>query len=310
MTRSLPLSSIRRAADPMFSHRPVMLDETLAGLDVRSGGIYVDGTYGRGGHSSAILQALGSSGMLHALDQDPEACAHAWKAHGARTNFRIHHRNFSELRALAEEAGIAGKIDGILLDIGVSSPQLDDAQRGFSFSNDGPLDMRMNPRTGLSAAEWLARAREEEIADVLWKYGEERNSRRIARRILESRAEQPLTGTAQLAALIATVPGPRSRHIHPATRSFQAIRIFINRELDVLEAALAQAVDVLAPGGRLAVISFHSLEDRIVKRYLRAQGQGDAPRLRVLKKQMPSDAECAENPRARSAMLRLAERLP
>lgn len=305
-----PLAGADAATRAMSLHRPVMLDEALAGLTVRRDGIYLDGTYGRGGHSSAILQALGDSGFLHALDQDPEACAHAWKQHGARTNFRIHHRNFSELAAVAEETGIAGKLDGILLDLGVSSPQFDDAARGFSFTHDGPLDMRMNPRAGVSAAEWLARAGEVEIADVLWKYGEERNSRRIARRIVESRAEQALATTAQLAALIATVPGPRSRHIHPATRSFQAIRIYINRELDVLETALAQAVPLLTPGGRLAVISFHSLEDRIVKRFLRNLAQGDRPQLRVEKKQFPSDAECAANPRARSAILRTAERLP
>ena len=294
----------------MNTHRPVMLEEALAGLQLRADGQYLDGTYGRGGHSGAILSALGENGFLHALDQDPEACAHAWKAHAGAANFRIHHRNFSELGAVAAETGLAGRLDGVLLDLGVSSPQLDDATRGFSFSNDGPLDMRMNPRAGASAADWLARAGEAEIADVLWKYGEEKNSRRIARRIVEARAEEPLQTTAQLAALIASVPGPRSRHIHPATRSFQAIRIHLNRELDVLEAALAQAVEVLAPGGRLAVISFHSLEDRIVKRYLRAQAQGDGPRLRVEKKRFPTDAECASNPRARSALLRVAERLP
>jgi 16S rRNA (cytosine1402-N4)-methyltransferase len=299
-----------KATEPVSLHRPVLLDEALAGLRIRPAGIYVDGTYGRGGHSGAILDALGSAGFLHALDQDPEACAHAWKQHGTRANFRIHHRNFSELSALAAEAGIDGRVDGILLDLGVSSPQLDEAARGFSFSQDGPLDMRMNPRAGILSADWLARASDTEIADVLWRYGEERNSRRIARRIVEARAEAPLTTTGQLAALIATVPGPRSRNIHPATRSFQAIRIHINGELTALESALAQAVDVLAPAGRLAVISFHSLEDRIVKRYLRAQAQGDAPRLRVERKVFPSAEECAANPRARSAILRVAERLP
>lgn len=314
-----------KAISRMLAHRPVMLDETLAGLNVRAGGVYLDGTYGRGGHSTAILHALGQGGVLHALDQDPEACAHAFKTHANHSNFRIHHRNFSELAALAAEEKIAGKIDGILLDLGVSSPQFDDAARGFSFSHDGPLDMRMNPRAGVSAADWLARADEAALADVLWKYGDERNSRRIAKRIVETRTEQALTTTAQLAALIATVPGPRSRHIHPATRSFQAIRIFINRELEVLESVLAQAVDVLAPGGRLAVISFHSLEDRMVKRFMRdtASGARDTPQdasripypvshiptIRVLKKQFPSDQECALNPRARSAILRIAERL-
>ena len=306
LTAATPTRAVPR---PMSLHRPVMLEEALAGLAVRPEGIYLDGTYGRGGHSGAILHALGGSGFLHALDQDPEACAHAWKEHGALGNFRIHHRNFSELAAVTEECGIAGKLDGILLDLGVSSPQFDDAARGFSFSHDGPLDMRMNPRAGIPAAEWLARAEESVIADVLWKYGDERNSRRIARRIVETRGEQPLTTTAQLAALIASVPGPRSRHIHPATRSFQAIRIYLNRELEALESVLAQAVEVLAVGGHLAVISFHSLEDRMVKRYLRAQAQGDAPRLRVARKQFPSDQECADNPRARSAILRVAEKL-
>lgn len=301
---ALPAFSLR-GADALFAHRPVMLQEALAGLAPRQGGIYVDGTYGRGGHSGAILDALGSSGFLHALDQDPEACAAAFRTHPARANFRIHHRNFSELRAVAEHEGIVGRIDGILLDLGVSSPQLDDATRGFSFGKDGPLDMRMNPQAGESAAQWLARADDKQIADVLFEYGEERNSRRIARRIVETRVEAPLVTTAQLAALIAAVPGPRSRHIHPATRSFQAIRIYINRELDVLREALAQAVDVLAPGGRLAVISFHSLEDRIVKRFMRAE-----TRLETVSREFPNDAETEENPRARSAVLRVAERKP
>jgi 16S rRNA (cytosine1402-N4)-methyltransferase len=294
----------------MRIHQPVMLAEALAGLNLCAGGVYLDGTFGRGGHSDAILEAIGTEGFLHAMDQDPEACGHAFKTYGARENFRIHHRNFSELTALCEELGLTGRINGILLDLGVSSPQLDNAERGFSFSKEGPLDMRMNPQAGESAAQWLASAKEEDIANVLFRYGEERNSRRIARRIVEARVETPFTTTSQLAALIAGVPGPRSRHIHPATRSFQAIRIYINRELDVLQSALAQAIDVLAPGGRLVVISFHSLEDRIVKRYLRAQGQGDAPRVRVLKKLMPTLEESNQNPRARSAVLRTAEKLP
>ena len=299
-----------RVSVPMRIHQPVMLAEALAGLALHEGGIYLDGTFGRGGHSEAILDAIGSSGFLHAMDQDPEACGHAFKTLGTRENFRIHHRNFSELATLCNELNLSGRINGILLDLGVSSPQLDDAARGFSFSKDGPLDMRMNPQAGESAAQWLAHAQESDIADVLWKYGEERNSRRIARRIVAARAETPFETTAQLAALIAAVPGPRSRHIHPATRSFQAIRIFINRELDVLETVLAQAIEVLAPGGRLVVISFHSLEDRIVKRYLRAQGQGDTPSIRVLKKLLSTDEESARNPRSRSAVLRTAEKLP
>ena len=309
MRAALP-ATVFRGTSPMLAHQPVMLEQALAGLALRTDGCYVDCTYGRGGHSGAMLAALGEHGFLHALDQDPEACAAAWKQHADRGNFRIHHRNFAQLKAVAEETGLVGKIDGILMDLGVSSPQLDDGARGFSFSKDGPLDMRMNPQAGESAAQWLARAKEEEIADVLFQYGEERNSRRIARRIVGTRAETPLTGTAQLAALIAAVPGPRSRHIHPATRSFQAIRIFINRELDVLREALVQAIEVLAPGGRLVVISFHSLEDRIVKRYLRSEAQAENPRLKLHGKAMPDDAECARNPRARSAVLRIAERRP
>ncbi|MDE0856916.1 MAG: 16S rRNA (cytosine(1402)-N(4))-methyltransferase RsmH, partial [Nevskia sp.] len=213
-----------------------MLAEALAGLAVHAGGIYVDGTYGRGGHSGAILDALNGSGMLHALDRDPAATAEAWKRHGTLANFRIHARNFAEIGALAAELGLNGRVAGLLLDLGVSSPQFDDAARGFSFANDGPLDMRMDPHSGESAAQWLARAKDEEIADVLWRFGDERNSRRIARRIVDSRGETPITSTAQLAALIAAVPGPRSHKIHPATRSFQAIRIHINGELAALKA--------------------------------------------------------------------------
>ncbi len=296
-------------------HRPVMLAESLAGLAVRGGGIYVDGTFGRGGHSRAILEALAGSGELNALDQDPTAIEHARTAFAQDANFHIHHRNFAELAQVAETAGIAGRIDGVLLDLGVSSPQLDEAERGFSFGKDGPLDMRMNTTAGASAAEWLAQAEEAEIADVLWRYGDERNSRRIARRIVNQRIEAPLLRTAQLAELIASVPGPRSRHIHPATRSFQAIRIHINRELDVLSSVLAQAVSVLAPGGRLAVISFHSLEDRIAKRFIRDASQSVAdglelhPTLRRIAKQFPSPQESSDNPRSRSAVLRVAERL-
>ena len=204
----------------MSSHRPVMLAEALAGLAVHPGGTYFDGTYGRGGHSGAILAALAGSGALHALDRDPQARDQAQQLHAGAANFRIHARNFAEIGALAAELGLAGRADGLLLDLGVSSPQLDDAVRGFSFTQDGPLDMRMDTRGGETAAQWLARAKEAEIAEVLWRYGEERNSRRIARRIVETRGAAPISTTAQLAALIAAVPGPRSHKIHPATRSF------------------------------------------------------------------------------------------
>ncbi len=294
----------------MTNHLPVMLDEALAGLAVRGDGFYVDCTFGRGGHSAAILAQLGADGRLHAFDQDPEAIAHARARFATEPRFTIHHANFAELGRVAGEAGFAGRVDGLLMDLGVSSPQFDDAARGFSFSKDGPLDMRMNPQAGESAAEWLARAEQDEIADVLWQYGDERNSRRIARRIVETRVATPLTTTLQLAALIAAVPGPRSHRIHPATRSFQAIRIFINRELDVLREALTQAVSVLATGGRLVVISFHSLEDRIVKNFMRDLARAERPTVKLHRKQFPSDAECAANPRARSAVLRIVERLP
>jgi 16S rRNA (cytosine1402-N4)-methyltransferase len=287
-----------------------MLEESLTGLCLRADRIYLDATFGRGGHSAAILEQLAGSGALHAFDQDPAAAAAAWELQRTHKNFRFHAANFSTLAEVCAGEGIAGRLMGVLFDLGVSSPQFDDPARGFSFTREGPLDMRMDPRSGESAAQWLARAGEKEIADVLWNYGEERNSRRIARTIVEMRAAKPIATTTQLADLIlSTHRGPRQK-IHPATRSFQAIRIFINQELDRLASALEQAVGVLAPGGRIAVISFHSLEDRIAKRYLRDQSRGDTPRLALAgKAQFPSDAELAVNPRARSAVLRVAEKL-
>ncbi|HKY89413.1 MAG TPA: 16S rRNA (cytosine(1402)-N(4))-methyltransferase RsmH [Nevskiaceae bacterium] len=301
----------------MTEHRPVMLDEVVAGLAPRPGGVIVDGTFGRGGHSAALLAAIGPTGVLHALDRDPQACHAAWTRFGATPNFRIHRRNFGEIGPLARELDLVGKVDGLLLDLGVSSPQFDDAARGFSFGADGPLDMRMDPTSGESAAQWIARAKEAEIADVLWTYGEERASRRIARRIVEARAETPIVTTAQLAAIVQrALPGPRQK-IHPATRTFQAIRIFINGELDALRAALDASLDVLAPRGRLAVISFHSLEDRIVKRFIREAAHvpadapaGATPKLEAVERVFPGEDEIQANPRARSAVLRIAERLP
>ncbi len=314
--------SPNEGADRMFSHRPVLLDEALAGLAVRPDGLYVDGTFGRGGHSGAILERLNADGALHAFDRDPDAGRHAWKTFAGRPNFHFHAANFADLARVAGAAGIAGRIDGILLDLGVSSPQFDDAARGFSFQHDGPLDMRMDPSSGESAADWLAHADEAEIADVLYTLGEERNSRRIAKKIVESRLLAPLATTAQLAALIASVPGPRSFKIHPATRAFQALRIHVNGELSALETVLAAAPALLAPGGRLAVISFHSLEDRIVKRFIRdAEGterdvltgqrlnRDGAPLLKRVDRCFPSAAETDANPRARSAVLRIAERI-
>lgn len=285
-------------------HRPVMLEEALAGLAIREDGVYVDCTFGRGGHSRAILERLGSSGRLIALDKDPEAIASP-EAQGLRQDLRftLIHADFSQLKEIVEALGYRGKVLGVLLDLGVSSPQLDNPERGFAFLRDGPLDMRMDPRAGMSAADWLARAEEREIAEVLWRYGEERFARRIARAIVATRALEPLTRTRQLAQLIErSVPRQKWRK-HPATRAFQALRIFVNRELECLEAVLAQAGEILAPGGRLVTIAFHSLEDRIVKRFLR-----EALSLHALGKQRPSAWEIAHNPRARSALLRVAER--
>ena len=256
-------------------HTTVLLHEAIDALVTAPDGLYVDGTFGRGGHTRALLGRVGPGARVIAIDKDPAAIAAATSGADAIRDprFEIVHGGFAQLPALLAERSIA-RIDGLLLDLGVSSPQFDDAARGFSFANDGPLDMRMDPGSGESAAQWLARAKDVEIADVLWHYGEERNSRRIARRVVETRGENPITSTAQLAALIAAVPGPRSFKIHPATRSFQAIRIHINGELAALEAALQAAPGLLAPGGRIAVISFHSLEDRMVKRFFRDSGLG------------------------------------
>ena len=305
-----------------YAHRPVLLEEVLAGLNVRPDGVYVDGTYGRGGHSQAILERLGTDGRLIAIDKDPQAVAMAEQTAARDTRFHIERGTFAMLGQLAARLGLEGKVDGILLDLGVSSPQLDDARRGFSFLQDGPLDMRMDPDTGMSAAQWLARAEAREIVQVLRVYGEERFAKRIAQAIVDRRVEAPLETTRQLAELVEAAVPMREKHKHPATRSFQAIRIFINRELEDLETVLSQAIDVLAPGGRLAVISFHSLEDRMVKRFIRREYQGEppppglpvmgyghVPRLRPVGKAIfAGEQEVRENPRARSAVLRFAER--
>lgn len=303
-------------------HQPVMLEEALAGLAIREDGVYVDCTFGRGGHSRAILDRLGPEGRLIALDKDPEAVASDQARKLVQdARFTVIHSDFSRLQEIIEAMGYGGGIDGVLLDLGVSSPQLEDPERGFAFLHDGPLDMRMNPTVGVSAADWLARAKEREIAEVIQRYGEERFARRIARAIVETRQHQPLTRTRQLAELIERSVPVRERHKHPATRAFQALRIHINQELERLEAVLAQAVEVLAPGGRLVAIAFHSLEDRIVKRFMRKQSCGTPlPRglpvsgipsplqLKALGKRRPGALEVAQNPRARSAILRIAER--
>ncbi len=306
-----------------FQHTTVLLDEAVNGLALKQDGIYIDGTFGRGGHSRLILSLLGPEGRLIAIDRDPQAIAVAKDITDPR--FSIIHGPFSDLSNYIKELELLGKIDGVLLDLGVSSPQLDDAERGFSFMRDGPLDMRMDPTRGLSAAQWLLKADDEEIAWVLKTFGEERFAKRIARAIVERNREQPMSRTHELASLIASATPIRDKHKHPATRSFQAIRIYINSELEEIECALEGALDVLAPTGRLSVISFHSLEDRIVKRFIRQHSKGpNVPaglpmteeqlnakggrKLKSLGKMMPSEHEVSQNPRARSSVLRFAER--
>ncbi|ALG68495.1 16S rRNA (cytosine(1402)-N(4))-methyltransferase RsmH [Beggiatoa leptomitoformis] len=304
-------------------HRPVLLNEVLDGLNIQADGIYIDGTFGRGGHSQAILARLNAQGRLFALDQDPEAITVGQALHQADPRFIIEHTPFMHLQKIVEAYQLQGKINGILLDLGVSSPQLDTPERGFSFMRDGALDMRMDTSTGEPVSEWLARATEQDIATVLKTYGEERHARRIAKAIVSARTQKPLTHTCQLAEIIRTAHPAWEVDRHPATRSFQGLRIFTNQELAQIESVLPQALAVLAQGGRLAVISFHSLEDRIVKRFFRDEAKGDPyppnfpipasmlnPTVRLVGKAVhPSDAEVAENPRARSAVLRIAERL-
>jgi 16S rRNA (cytosine1402-N4)-methyltransferase len=304
------------------THVPVLLAEVVRALNIEPNGIYVDATYGRGGHASAMLPLLSAQGRLIAFDRDPAAVADAQARFAGEARVQICHAPFSELAPQLQALGMLGRVNGILLDLGVSSPQLDEPARGFSFRTEGPLDMRMNPQAGESAAQWLARAEEEEIVRVLRELGEERFARRIARAIVRARAEQPIVTTAQLRELVARAVPTRERGKDPATRTFQAIRIHVNRELEELAAALPQAVAALAPHGRLAVISFHSLEDRMVKRFLRAESRREHPlpdlpveidtpgRLRLVgKKILPGADEVQRNPRARSAVLRVAERV-
>ncbi len=305
-----------------LAHQPVMLHEVLTALAVREDGVYVDGTFGRGGHSGAILQRLGEQGRLIALDRDPAAVAEAQRKFGTDPRFSVVHSAFSALGDVLGTMDLLGKVDGLLLDLGVSSPQLDEAERGFSFMRDGPLDMRMNLTQGESAAEWLARVDEAELADVLWQLGEERFSRQIARAVVTARAQTPITRTVQLAELISKVVFKREPGKHPATRSFQALRLWVNQELSELDAVLSQARQALAIGGRLAVISFHSLEDRRVKQFLRGERAPELPpeiplappsppvHWRTLGGAIkPSAEEVRQNPRSRSAVLRVAERV-
>jgi 16S rRNA (cytosine1402-N4)-methyltransferase len=305
------------------AHRPVLLEEAIAALAVRADGIYVDATFGRGGHSRAILERLGPAGRLIALDRDPLAVAAASEIRDPR--FSITHAPFSELEKVldAHLPGMgAGLVQGVLADLGISSPQIDDPARGFSFRADGPLDMRMDPTRGVSAADWLATATEQQIREAIASYGEERFAKQVAKAIIAARAREPLVRTEQLAAVVAAAVRTREAGQNPATRTFQALRILVNRELEEIEMMLPQATARLAAGGRLAVIAFHSLEDRIVKRFLRACAVDSLPAdlpirardlpqppLRILgKARRASDTEIAANPRARSATLRTAER--
>ena len=300
-------------------HRPVLLEEAIAALMVSVDGTYVDGTFGRGGHATRILESLSPRGSLLALDQDPEAAAVAELICANDSRMRFRSTNF---RALADCAAL-GSVQGVLLDLGVSSPQLDNPARGFSFSHDGPLDMRMDPEGGQSAADWLANVKEAELARVLKELGEERFARRIARAIVNARREGPIQRTAHLAEIISAANPKWEPNKHPATRSFQAIRLHINSELESLQDALSAALSVLAKGGRLVVISFHSLEDRIVKRFIRnaSRGRQLPPGVPISfeeqqvslkpigKAVMPSPTEVAANSRARSAVMRIAERI-
>jgi len=311
------------------SHQPVMVQAVLDSLRPTVDGVFIDCTFGRGGHARALLSVLGPSGRVIALDRDPAAVSAGREMAAADPRLHVVQAQFSSLKTVASSYEVCATVNGVLLDLGVSSPQLEDASRGFSFQHHGPLDMRMDPNSGISAAAWLGRADAEEIASVLFRFGEEKHSRRIARAICEARRKTPLRTTRQLAEIVerAAPRVPRQRRgkgqsaKHPATRVFQAIRIYVNRELEELEAALEQSIEVLMPGGRLVVVSFHSLEDRMVKRFMRSRskpvytderGSGEtAPLLEVVGKPMrPSEDEVRANPRARSAVMRVAEKRP
>lgn len=312
-----------RMIEETNKHLPVLLAEVLDNLAINPNGVYVDATFGRGGHSAAILEQLGAQGRLIALDKDPSAVAVAKQRFGSDTRFMICHGSFTDLQKVLEHENLFGKVSGILFDLGVSSPQLDEPDRGFSFMRDGKLDMRMNTAAGVDAATWLATVSEEDLTRILFEYGEEKFSRRIARSIIEKRVENPITTTKQLAEIVSAAIPKWQKGKHPATRSFQAIRIEINHELDELKAALAQSLEALAITGRLVVISFHSLEDRLVKRFIQQHESGGdfppglpvkqemlRPRLkRIGRAIMPTEQETEVNPRARSAVLRIAEKL-
>jgi len=308
-----------------FRHITVLLDEAVEGLAVRANGCYLDGTFGRGGHSRLILEKLGPDGRLLGFDKDPLAIATGNALAAEDGRFVVVQRSFAELGDELVQRALAGKVSGILLDLGVSSPQLDDAERGFSFMNDGPLDMRMNPDAGVSAADFIASAGEEEIARVFKEYGEERFAKRMARAVVLRRAEQPFARTADLAQVLTVANPAWEKGKNPATRAFQGLRIYINNELGDLERGLDAALENLEVGGRLVVISFHSLEDRIVKLFMRKHAKGEMdklprdlpiipkafePRLKLIGKPVfASEGELAANPRSRSAVMRIAEKV-
>jgi 16S rRNA (cytosine1402-N4)-methyltransferase len=304
-------------------HVPVLLQPALDALNLTPDAVVVDATYGRGGHSGEILGRLGSAGRLIVMDRDPAAVEHARHRFGDDARVTICHDSFADLAEVARREGLAGRVDALLIDLGVSSPQLDQPERGFSFREDGPLDMRMDPSSGEAASDWLARVDENELMRVIRDYGEERHARRIARTIVRDREQQAITGTARLAAVVESAAGRSVDRLHPATRTFQAIRIHINDELGALDRVLEQGMEVLAPGGRFVVISFHSLEDRRVKQaWVRLSRPPAAsrrhpvapsfrPRLQLVGKLVrPDERECSLNPRARSARMRVAEKLP
>ena len=305
-----------------FNHHSVLLEEALESLNIRPAGIYIDATFGRGGHSQAILQRLGKEGRLIAFDQDPEAVAFAKQRFADEPRLTIEHCNFNQVADVIQRYGLSQKIDGVLMDLGVSSPQLDDADRGFSFLRSGPLDMRMDTSRGITARAWLAKVKPEDLIRVLKKYGEEKFAKRIATAIVETRAEREIKETGDLAEIISNAIPVKEKHKHPATRSFQAIRIFINEELQAIEQGLEGAASVLAKGGRLSVISFHSLEDRIVKRFMRdassrpklpaglpvMEADIEVPFRLVAKPVVAGVKELDQNPRSRSARLRVLEK--
>ena len=306
-----------------FSHQPVLLDEVLEALSIKPDGCYIDATFGRGGHTAAILERLGNEGRVLAFDQDPEAIAHGRELFTDEPRIEFEHCNFSQVERVVLEHGLQHHINGVLMDLGVSSPQLDDPERGFSFLRSGPLDMRMNPQQGESAMQWLAKVKFGDLVYVLRRYGEERFAKRIATAILAARENGVISETGELAEIIAAAVPVKEKHKHPATRSFQAIRIYINQELQAVEEGLQGAASVLAVGGRLAVISFHSLEDRIVKRYMRTISsrpklpaglpvieKDEKPPYRLVgKARVAGTSEVQQNPRSRSARLRVLERV-